>query len=95
VRHGAAERPCLGAFRIDVDPLAVLRGIGKLIDPLLINGKPVTDDNFLPCTSKQLFWVVKISDEYERISHRDMQDAPSCGIILYLHDPVCSYLMVI
>src|ERR1019366_8571839 len=39
--NGAAEgRFALGAFRVDVNPLAVLGGVGKFLDTILRDGEP-------------------------------------------------------
>ena len=40
--NASAERTLLGALGIDVDPLVVAGGFGKLVDSLLGDGQPFT-----------------------------------------------------
>ncbi len=42
-----AERSGLRLVKVDVDPLVVVSGISKLVDPLLVDCHPVGDSDFL------------------------------------------------
>ena len=53
MRDGGAEGPGLGAFGIDVDPLVVAGGVGKLVDVLLRHLVPVGDGDFLARQGRQ------------------------------------------
>ena len=50
---GAAKGAIFGAFLIHMDPLMVARSLGKLIDPLLGDGDPLTDCHLLPDQSRE------------------------------------------
>ncbi len=44
---GRAKRSRFGALRIDMNPLVVARGLGKLVDPFLGDFDPVAHSDFL------------------------------------------------
>ncbi len=50
MRNRAAKRPCLGFFRVDMDPLVVASGVGKGVDLCLGDSEPVAGGDFLADT---------------------------------------------
>ena len=56
---GRAERAVGGALGIDVDPLAVARGVGEQVDPFLADADPLADAELLAGGRRDLVTVIQ------------------------------------
>jgi hypothetical protein len=74
---GAPNGPRLGLLDVDVDPLVVAGGFGELVDPLLGDGDPVADGDFLPDQGRQGTYVLAAHPNWResRVNRRLLETA--------------------
>ena len=69
VSNGAPEgRFALGAFRIDVNPLAVLGGIGKFLNAILRDDEPVARGEFAAFRLFQRIQILNLERRHRSFS---------------------------